>query len=70
MQGQPVPLDIGDTQVLRRQFYYAVALHERRAHLQGLVTRLQSVRNRILANARQGPHFPLPFVTLEKRMCA
>eukprot|EP00884_Botryococcus_braunii_P009050 jgi/Botrbrau1/18146/Bobra.53_1s0017.1 len=54
LQGRALPLEIADSSVLRRQFYYAVALHERRGHLQALVSRLQSIRNRMLANARQG----------------
>ena len=45
--------------MLRRQFYYALAVHERRGQLQGIIGSAAAERERLLRAARKGARLHL-----------
>ena len=59
-RGRPLPLPVSDGDMLRRQFYYALAVHERRGQLVRIVASATAERERLLRAARKGALLIVP----------
>jgi len=53
-------VSISDGEMLRRQFYFAVAVHERAGQLRGLTAEAAAEKESLLRGARNGAARPLP----------
>ena len=50
----PMPVQVHDGEMLRRQFYFALAVHERAAQIRGVTRRVAAKKESLLRSARRG----------------
>ncbi|KAK9832549.1 hypothetical protein WJX81_008317 [Elliptochloris bilobata] len=62
----PLPVSIADGEMLRRQFYFAVAVHERAAQLRALTADAAAEKENLLRGARDGLFADAPSTALTR----
>jgi len=55
-ENRPLPVHVHDGEMLRRQFYFALAVHERCQQLRLLTKTVAAERELLLTSARRGEH--------------